>query len=121
MKSFMAISKALSDEPRVRILMALSGGELCVCQIVELLKLAPSTVSKHLFILHQARLIDSRKEKRWVYYSIARENAPREAREAIAWLKASLKISPRIKEDVKSLARICRMDPEELCRIQSAR
>ncbi len=101
--------------------MALSRGELCVCQIVEFLKLAPSTVSKHLSILHQAGLIDSRKEKRWVYYSIAGENAPYEVREAINWLKASLKNSPQIKKDVKSLALICRMDPEDLCRIQSER
>lgn len=121
MKSFISISKALSDEPRARILMALSRGELCVCQIVELLKLAPSTVSKHLFILHQAGLIDSRKEKRWIYYSIAGGDAPREVLEAINWLKASLKNSPHIKKDAKNLAIICRMDTEELCKIQSAR
>lgn len=117
----MPIVKALADEPRVRILMALSRGELCVCQIVELLKLAPSTVSKHLLILHQAGLIDSRKEKRWVYYSIAGEDAPSEVREAINWLKGSLRNSPQIKKDVKNLAIICKMNPEELCKIQSAR
>lgn len=121
MKDFMMISRALADETRVRILMALSGGELCVCQIVELLKLAPSTVSKHLSIIHQAGLIDSRKEKRWVYYRIAGKDAPREARDAIGWLKASLKDVPRIKKDAKSLIVICKMDPDELCRMRAAR
>ena len=52
MKEFLAITKALSDENRVRALMALTGGELCVCQVIELLGLTPSTVSKHLAALH---------------------------------------------------------------------
>ena len=64
------VLKALSDAGRIRIVMALAAaGELCVCQVVELLGLAPSTVSKHLSILKQAGLIKSRKKGRWVYYS----------------------------------------------------
>ena len=54
MRDFMAITKALSDPNRVRILLALRDGELCVCQITELFGFAPSTVSKHLSILHGA-------------------------------------------------------------------
>ncbi len=57
MRELMAVMKALADENRVRILMAVLGRELCVCQIVELLGLAQSTVSKHMSILHQARLV----------------------------------------------------------------
>ena len=60
--------KALSDPNRVRALMALRNGELCVCQLVEFLHLAPSTVSKHMSILKQAGLVESRKDSRWVYY-----------------------------------------------------
>jgi DNA-binding transcriptional ArsR family regulator len=40
MREFMAVAKALADENRVRMLLALRGGELCVCQITELLGLA---------------------------------------------------------------------------------
>ena len=69
MRDFMAIVKALADENRVRALMALRERELCVCEIIELLGLAPSTVSKHLSILYQAGLLESRKDGRWVYYS----------------------------------------------------
>ena len=64
----MAITKALADEQRVRVLLALERGELCVCQIVELMGLATSTISKHMSILKQARLVDSRKQGRWIYY-----------------------------------------------------
>ncbi|MBW2408107.1 MAG: winged helix-turn-helix transcriptional regulator, partial [Deltaproteobacteria bacterium] len=54
MFTFMAITRALSDQNRVRALMALKDRELCVCQIIELLDLAPSTVSKHMSILANA-------------------------------------------------------------------
>lgn len=64
------ISKALSDSHRVRALMALREGELCACQLIGLLKLAPSTVSKHMSILKQAGLVESRKDSRWVYYRL---------------------------------------------------
>ena len=53
--------KALGDESRMRAILALRGRELCVCQIVELLKLAHSTVSKHMSILREAGLVQSRK------------------------------------------------------------
>jgi DNA-binding transcriptional ArsR family regulator len=64
------IGMALSDSNRVRALMALRSGEICVCQLIELLQLAPSTVSKHMSILKQAGLVSSRKDSQWVYYRI---------------------------------------------------
>jgi DNA-binding transcriptional ArsR family regulator len=57
MREFMAVTKALSDPSRVRLLLALRRRELCVCQITELFGFAPSTMSKHLSILHQAGLM----------------------------------------------------------------
>ncbi len=66
----LAITNAHADESRVRELLALRHGQLCVCQIVELPQLAASTVSKHLSILWQAGLVESRKTGRWVYYMI---------------------------------------------------
>lgn len=59
MKRLMAMLKAVSDENRVRLLMALSEGELCVCQLIEFIELAPSTVSKHMSILRGANLVES--------------------------------------------------------------
>ena len=48
LKDFVVVTKALSDSNRIRALIALRRGELCVCQIIALLGLAPSTVSKHI-------------------------------------------------------------------------
>jgi DNA-binding transcriptional ArsR family regulator len=63
-RDFLSITKALSDEARVRALLAVKDGELCLCQIIHLLRLAPSTVSKHMSILVQAGLLECRKERR---------------------------------------------------------
>lgn len=62
------IFKALGDENRLRIILALSGRELYVCQIVNLLELSPSTVSRHLQILKEAGLINYQKDGRWIRY-----------------------------------------------------
>src|ERR1039457_5801277 len=85
MREFMNITKALADENRVRALLALRKGELCVCQITELFGLAASTVSKHLSILYQAALVESRKEGRWMYYRLPGKEAPGAARRAAEW------------------------------------
>jgi ArsR family transcriptional regulator, arsenate/arsenite/antimonite-responsive transcriptional repressor len=119
MRDFMAITKALADENRVRVLLALGRGELCVCQIIEMLGLAPSTVSKHMAILKQARLVDSRKEGRWMFYRLGAEDAPRGAREATALVGRLLAGDPAMRADSKRLKQILKMDRDELCRRQN--
>ncbi len=117
MREVLAITNALADESRVRALMALTGGRLCVCQIAELLQLAPSTVSKHLYILRQGGLVESQKKGRWIFYSLPGEPDPA-ARQSIEWLRKSLKKDCRIIEDAKRLNVILKEDPEEICRRQ---
>jgi DNA-binding transcriptional ArsR family regulator len=118
MRDVLDVTKALADGNRLRVLMALADGELCVCQIVELLQLAPSTVSKHMSILRQARLVESRKEGRWMYYRLPDRDAPKAVKDAVAWLRRYLAEAPQIVRDKKELARILSMDPEEICKGQ---
>ena len=108
------ITKALSDENRVRALMMLAGGELCVCQIIEMLGLAPSTVSKHMSILRQAGLVETRKEGRWIYYRLADSKALR-SHEILSWLERYLKNDKRVLDDAKQLRRMQKMSKDELC------
>jgi len=112
------LAAALSDPNRLRALAALRDGELCVCQIIALLELAPSTVSKHMAILRQAGLVASRKEERWVYYRLPDEEAPVTVREALGWALDSLQRDPQVREDRRHLQSILKTDPGELCRIQ---
>ena len=115
----MAITKALSDPSRVRILLALRRQELCVCQITELFGFAPSTMSKHLSILHQADLILSRKTERWVYYRLPDKAAPIAVREALAWVHKSLAKTDETRADAKKLKRILQTDLAVICRRQN--
>ena len=118
MFSFMNITRALSDQNRVRMLMALDRRELCVCQIIELLELAPSTVSKHMSILANARLVEGRQDGRWRYYRLTGDDAPVEAREAVSWTFRSLSKTAQILKDTKRLEKILKIDPEVLCKTQ---
>ena len=120
-RDFILITKSLADPNRVRVLLALRRGELCVCQIVELLQLAPSTISKHLSILNHAGLILSRKDERWVYYRLPGKEAPVVVREAIAWIHKSLAKSPEAAADAKSLKKILGLNPSALCQRQNGK
>ncbi len=121
MRDFMAITKALSDSNRVRILLALRGGELCVCQITELFGFAPSTISKHLSILHNAGLILSRKSERWVYYRLPDKAVSIAVREALAWVNKSLTETDEAADDAKKLKHILKTDLAVICRRQQCR
>ncbi len=120
------IASALSDTTRVRILMALqscepccdSGArELCACQIVYLIGLAQSTVSKHISILKQAGLVTSRKCGRWIYFKLAVDDAPQLVRDTIDWLSRNLANDKQIVADRTRLNEITSMDVEEVCRV----
>jgi ArsR family transcriptional regulator, arsenate/arsenite/antimonite-responsive transcriptional repressor len=114
----MKITKALSDSNRVRVLLALRKRELCVCQLTELAGLAPSTISKHLSVLHNAGLIESRKTERWVYYRLPGKNAPVVVREAIDWVQKSLTDSDEAVADQKKLKQLLKIDLKTICQRQ---
>ena len=118
MRATLRVTKALADAQRVRILMMLEPGELCVCQIVEVLGLAPSTVSKHLSILAAADLVMSRKDGRWAYYRLPVPAAGIFTRPALGWLHQALRDDETIKQDAKKLRAVLVADPEALCRRQ---
>jgi ArsR family transcriptional regulator, arsenate/arsenite/antimonite-responsive transcriptional repressor len=112
-----SIAKALSDLNRVRVISMLTAGELCVCQVTEVLNLATSTVSKHISILKQAGLGDARKEGRWMYYRLV-DHPSQAARQALDWVRVHGPEDPMIQKDQKALDRILKMDKEHLCRNQ---
>ncbi len=115
---FTGITGALSDQGRVRILLALRRGELCVCQITELFGLAPSTVSRHLSILSRAGLVESRKDGRWIYYQLPGKPAPATVREALGWVEKTLACTKQAGDDGQQLKKILKQDPAELCKRQ---
>ncbi len=108
--------KALADANRLRVLCALRGGELCACQLIALLELAPSTVSKHLSVLRVARLVDSRKSGRWMHYRLSDDFRAPGTGKILALLFKALEPESRIAKDRKRLKTICGEDLESLCK-----
>ena len=119
MRELLAVMKALADPSRLRIVAALHGRELCLCQVVELVGLATSTVSRHVSILEQARLVDAPKDGRWTYFRLAGEQGRPEASEAAALVLRTLAQDAQVRADSARLKQILRMNREELSRQQS--
>ena len=62
--------RALGDPTRVRMLDALSHGELCVCDLAALVGLSESAVSHQLRLLRNLRLVRPRRDGRMVFYAL---------------------------------------------------
>ena len=63
--------KALADETRLRVLNLLVRGELCVCDIMRVLDIPQSNVSRHLARLRVAGFVTARREGVWMHYTLA--------------------------------------------------
>lgn len=63
--------KVFGDSTRIRILFVLFEAEVCVCDLAEALQMTQSAVSHQLKILKQAKLVNSRREGKSIFYSLA--------------------------------------------------
>jgi ArsR family transcriptional regulator len=71
-----AVFKALGDPVRLRLLSMIAsraGGEMCVCELTPAFELSQPTISHHLKLLRQAKLIDCERRGTWVYYWLVPE------------------------------------------------
>ena len=108
------ISRALGHPARLRTVAMLRTGELCVCQITEVLQLAQSTVSSHLRELRRAGLITERKDGRWVYFALSTDQ------EAKPWIDAALSTAsgdPQFEADELKVEELRCLPVEDLCRL----
>lgn len=102
------IFKALSDKSRLRIMKMLQSKSLCVCEITEILKLATSTVSKHLSILRDAGLIIDEKDKKWINYRINPNPKVNAVSNALLYIMLQLEDDEQIKNDKKLISSVDR-------------
>ena len=77
MENIARIFQSLDDETRLRILaLLLEEEELCVCDLMAVLQLPQSTVSRQLSLLKNAGWLKDRREGVWVFYAITRSLTP---------------------------------------------
>lgn len=79
--------KLLGDPSRLRIIHALSRGELCVCDLAEMLGIARPAVSNHLRLLRSMRLVSHRREGKLVFYSLADDHIAALLRECLTHIQ----------------------------------
>ena len=74
------VFKGLSDPTRLRIAALLTQGELCVCDLMEILNLPQSTISRHIARLKSAGIVKDRRAGKWVHYSLENGGFPENIR-----------------------------------------
>lgn len=105
-------AKGLAHPVRLRLLDMLASGELCVCQMIAVVGLAPSTVSQHLSVLAHGGLVAERKQGRLVFYRL-RTDGP--AGSLLPPLLGLLAGDPTARADREVVARLRRVPVAELC------
>jgi len=111
MKHLAQTIKALSDPIRLRIVLLLQAeGELCVCDLMAVLKLPQSTISRHLAYLKRSCWVDIRREGVWMYYSLSRESCAI-CEELLRTLKHHASILPEAVSDRSTLASFLKDKP----------
>jgi ArsR family transcriptional regulator len=104
MKQTAQTYKALSDETRLRILGLLLNGELCVCELMAILNLPQSTVSRHLAYLKNSGLVSDQRRGTWMHYRLVDSDSTFH-RELLEFLQDTLARLPQVREDQKKLSR----------------
>jgi DNA-binding transcriptional ArsR family regulator len=111
------LARALGHPARLRTVSMLRTGEMCVCQITEVLRLAPSTVSAHLKELKLAGLTVERKDGKWVWVGLSDERGIR------SWISTALAAAeddPQLQADDLMVSDLRSLPVADLCRFGAA-
>jgi ArsR family transcriptional regulator len=113
-----SLFSALADPTRLRLLNLMQGREVCVCYFVEVLKQSQPKISRHLAYLRRAGIVSSRREGKWMHYSIVRPADPG-ARAILNAALNSFNNSPQMLSDLSRLgATTC--EPQRFVTLQGA-
>jgi ArsR family transcriptional regulator len=96
------IFKALSDETRLRIMALLDQGERCVCDLMAVLGLPQSTVSRHLAYLKNGGWVSGHRNGMWMYYYVHGKLSPLQAG-VLDLLRTEFKENDRARQDMEAL------------------
>lgn len=107
MDNYVEVFKALADKTRMRImrLLSITDRQVCVCEIMDALKLPQYQVSKHLNILKNAKLVEGERKGTWVYYSPLKKNSAFNRR-LFKLLKAQLSDAEFLEDEEKLKQRL---------------
>jgi ArsR family transcriptional regulator len=98
--------KALADGTRLRLIGLLGDSEVCVCFLVEILKISQPKISRHLAYLRRAQIVTSRREGKWMHYRLT-EPPDQHAARIFREVRASLTEHPEFQKDREKLQQVC--------------
>ncbi len=108
MENMALVFQSLEEQVRLRILsLLMEEEELCVCDLVAVLQLPQSTVSRHLSHLKNAGWLRDRREAVWIYYTIAKPLGPLQ-QSLLPILRHFLHEEPLAKTDIERLREMAR-------------
>lgn len=114
MQDMAQIFKALSDTTRLRIMGLLLEGELCVCDLMSILELPQSTVSRHLSYLRNAGLVEGRRDGVWMHYRTVSDGDGL-GTEVTELLRNNLLLVPQAGDDQRRLKRHQKDERRQAC------
>ncbi|GFN22687.1 ArsR/SmtB family transcription factor [Thermanaeromonas sp. C210] len=107
--------KALGQRLRLRILALLAEGELCVCELEEILGLTQPAISQHLRVLKEAELVREKKVGQWVFYRLNKERLAAVLQGWLAYLEAPLAEKEELAKDYEKVQELLE-NPKVACR-----
>mgnify|MGYP000917688797 CR=1 FL=1 len=105
MEQLTQMYKALSEDMRLRIVMLLTHGELCVCDLMAIFNEGQSKVSRHLIYLKHSGLVKSRRAGKWMHYSL-NEPSGSHVDAQIAFMKQQFSQMPVFQDDEQKLKEV---------------
>jgi ArsR family transcriptional regulator, arsenate/arsenite/antimonite-responsive transcriptional repressor len=106
MQALEAFFQALSDRTRLRLINLLAGGEVCVCYFVAVLGETQPKISRHLGYLRRRGLVRTRREGKWIHYSLAAP-ADRRVAKVLGDVVAALEADREMQRDRDLLRKAC--------------
>jgi len=110
--------RVLADRTRLRLLNLMNGQEICVCYLVEVLKINQPKISRHLAFLRNSGIVAARREGRWMHYRIVPPSDPAAAR-ILEDVLQQLAADPAMQQDRARLIKTCCMR-QKLVRLSKA-
>jgi ArsR family transcriptional regulator len=98
--------RALADRTRLRLLNLMGDDQVCVCFLVEALKMSQPKISRHLAYLRRAGIVAARRDGKWMHYRLS-SPANARAAEILAAVRAGLAQDAAMQSDRSRLLKLC--------------